>query len=326
MDDTHDHAEKRLRVRGVAEGTLPRGGTGRQPFFRAGNKLLWGYIFILPSIIGFFLFYVGPMLFSLGVSLTQWDIITPMQWAGLRNYIAMLHDPLVSKALLVTLYYTALSVPLVTFTALLIALLLNAEIRGKSVFRTIFYLPSIVPLVANTALWMFLYNPMFGFFNSILRAVHLPSQTWIYGTYSVIPSIVLMTVWGSGTTVIIYLAGLQGLPRELYEAAEIDGARPLRRFFSITMPLMSPIIFYNLVLTTIGSLQTFAQAYIMTEGGPNNASLFYMLLLYRTAFKNQRMGYASAMAWVLFVIIGLLTILVFRSSRFWVFYEGDKNG
>jgi multiple sugar transport system permease protein len=310
----------------VTGAALARGGHGRRPFFRAGNKLLWGYLFILPSIIGLFLFYIGPMLFSMGVSLTRWDIITPAQWIGLGNYLQMLKDPLVSKALAVTLYYTALAVPLVTVTALLLALLLNAEIRGRSAFRTIFYLPSIVPLVANTALWMFLYNPMFGFFNTILGALHLPPQAWIYGARTVIPSFVLMGVWGSGTTVVIYLAGLQGLPRELYEAAEIDGARYPRRFFNITLPLMSPIIFYNLVLTTIGCLQTFAQAFIMTEGGPNNASLFYMLLLYRTAFKNQRMGYASAMAWVLFAIIGALTLLVFRTSRAWVYYEGDKRG
>lgn len=244
-----------------------------------------------------------------------------MKFVGFDNYIELFHDPLVSISLKVTGLYTLLTVPLTTIVTFLIAMLLNTRVPGMSAFRTIFYIPSIVPAVASSALWMFIYNPMFGLLNTILKAVGLPGSNFIYDKQGVIPCLAVMAVWASGNTVIIYLAGLQGIDRQLYESASIDGANAVHKFFHITVPLMTPIIFYNVVMGIISSMQTFTQAYIMTDGGPDNGSLFYTLLLYRTAFRNSRMGYASAMSWLFFVIIGALTLIIFKTSNKWVFYE-----
>ena len=291
---------------------------------REKSQIKWGYFFIGPAIIGLFCFNFGPMLFSMGISFTSWDVITPWKFIGLENYKNLFKDPLVLKSLQVTAYYTLLSVPLVTCIPLLIAMLLNTNVKGMSVFRTIFYIPSIVPVVASSAIWMYIYNPMYGLLNSIIRALGGSSHNCIFSPKEVIPSLAVMAVWSAGNTVVIYLAGLQGVSRQLYEAAELDGAGPVARFKNITVPMMTPIIFYNLVMAIIGSMQTFTQSYIMTDGGPSNASLFYSLLVYRTAFKQSKMGYSAAMSWVLFVIIAALTGLVFKTSNKWVIYEnGD---
>lgn len=291
---------------------------------REKSQLKWGYFFIGPAIIGLFCFNFGPMLFSMGISFTSWDVITPWKFIGIENYKNLFKDPLVLKSLQVTAYYTLLSVPLVTCIPLLIAMLLNTNVKGMSVFRTIFYIPSIVPVVASSAIWMYIYNPMYGLLNSIIRALGGSSHNFIFSPKEVIPSLAVMAVWSAGNTVVIYLAGLQGVSRQLYEAAELDGAGPVARFKNITVPMMTPIIFYNLVMAIIGSMQTFTQSYIMTDGGPSNASLFYSLLVYRTAFKQSKMGYSAAMSWVLFVIIAALTGLVFKTSNKWVIYEnGD---
>lgn len=288
------------------------------------TQLKWGYFFIGPAIIGLFCFNFGPMLFSLWISFTKWDVITPKVFIGIQNYIDLFRDPLVFKSLKVTLYYTLLSVPLVTCIPLLIAVLLNTKIKGMSVYRTIFYIPSIVPVVASSAIWMYIYNPMYGLLNSIIRLFGGKTHNFIFSPQEVIPSLAVMAVWAAGNTVVIYLAGLQGISRELYEAAELDGAGSLAKFRSITVPLMTPIIFYNFVMAIINSMQTFTQSYIMTEGGPANASLFYSLLVYRTAFKQSKMGYSAAMSWVLFVIIAALTAIVFKSSGKWVIYENGE--
>lgn len=287
-------------------------------------QIKWGYFFIAPAIIGLICFNFGPMLFSMGISLTKWDVITKKQFIGLGNYRNLFSDPLVLQSLKVTGYYTLLTVPLVTCIPLLIALLLNTKVKGLSVFRTIFYIPSIVPVVASSAIWMYIYNPMYGLLNSIIKALGGSTHNFIFSPKEVIPSLAVMAVWAAGNTVVIYLAGLQGVPRQLYEAAQIDGAGALSQFKSITVPMMTPIIFYNFVMAIIGSMQTFTQSYIMTDGGPSNASLFYSLLVYRTAFKQSQMGYSAAMSWVLFVIIAVLTGLVFKTSDKWVIYEnGD---
>jgi multiple sugar transport system permease protein len=287
------------------------------------NQLKWGYIFIAPCIIGLFLFNFGPMLFSLIMSFTEWDVITAPRFIGFENYIQMWKEPIAGHSLRVTLYYTFLSVPLITVTAFLLAVLLNTGVKGIAVYRTIFYIPSIVPAVASAAIWMFIFDPMFGLLNSVLRAFSLPPQNFIYSEEGVIPGLALMSVWAAGNTVVIYLAGLQGISRELYEAADLDGVNIFQRFFRITVPLMTPIIFFNAIMAIINAMQTFTQVYIITngQGGPNNASLVYTMLLYRTAFKFQHMGYASAMSWILFLVIALLTVLVFRTSDKWVFYE-----
>ena len=285
------------------------------------NKTLWGYIFIFPAILGLLTFYFGPMLYSIIISFTRYNMLLPPKWIGIENYIRLFKDELVYKALSVTFYFVLLNVPTITVIPLLIAILLNTKVRYMSIFRTIFYIPSIVPAVANAAMWMFAFNPVFGFLNKVIGIFGIPPQQWIYDSRLIIPCFVIMSLWGAGNTVVIYLAGLQGISKELYEAIEIDGGGALNKFLNITLPMISPIIFYSLVMCTIGSLQVFTQAFIMTQGGPNNASLFYMLLLYRTAFTNQEMGYACAMAWISFIIIGILTAIIFRASKSWVFYE-----
>jgi multiple sugar transport system permease protein len=285
----------------------------------------WGYIFIGPCIAGLLVFNFGPMLYSFVISFTQWDMVTPAKFVGFGNYVELFRDPLTWQSVKATLYYTALTVPAITVTTFLVAVLLNTSISGISVFRTIFYIPSIVPIVATSAIWMYIFNPMFGLMNSILRTVGLPPQNFIFSPQGAVPWLAVMAVWGAGNTVVIYLAGLQGISRTLYEAAEIDGANAFRKFFHISVPMMTPIIFYNMLMAIISAMQTFTQVFIMTQGGPDNASLFYSLLLYRLAFHYSRMGYASAMSWVLFIIIAILTAIVFRTSRKWVFYENKDN-
>ncbi len=289
------------------------------------NKTKWGYIFIAPALIGLIVFYFGPMLYSLIISFFKWDILTPPQFVGLENYRTMLiEDDLIKKSLLVTGYYTLLAVPMINIVSLFLASFLSSKIKGLSVFRTVFYLPSIVPAVASAALWMFLCNPMFGLFNTVLGWFGIERQQWIYDSKQVIPVLALMATWGAGNTVIIYLAGLLGIPNHLYEAIEVDGGNRIHKFIYITLPLMTPIIFYNVVMSIIQCMQTFTQGYIMTQGGPANASLFYVLHLYRNAFKYQKMGYASAMAWLLFIIIALLTFINFKMANKWVVGGEDE--
>lgn len=225
----------------------------------------------------------------------------------------------------VTAFYTVLAVPLIAIVASLgLAILLNRPMRGIGVIRTIFYLPNVVPLVANAVLWLFIYNPQWGLLNEVVGLVGIPPQQWIFDENQVIPGLVLMAMWtSSGAAMIVYLAGLQGIPQHLYEAVAIDGGGPWARFRHVTLPLITPLILFNVVLTFIGSVQTFIQPYIMTNGGPSNASLFYMLYVYRTAFQDQDMGYACALAWFLFVCIAVVSVVVFRTSRWWVYYEGE---
>jgi len=282
----------------------------------------WGVLMALPAILGFVLWHSGPMLASLVISFTNWPVVSAPKWTGIENYVTLLRkDPLFWKSLYVTGYYTFLSVPLVIVTALLVAQLLNQKVRGLAIFRTIFYLPTVVPAVASSILWLWLFNPDFGLFNSFLDLFGHPGFLWIYDERQVIPSLALMSVWGMGNTMVIFLAGLQGVPTQYYEAAEIDGATAFRKWLHITVPMMSPIIFFNLVMGIIGTFQVFSQAYVMTEGGPNNASLFMVYYLFLQAFDYGRMGYASAIAWILFMIVIVFTIIVFRTSPYWVYYE-----
>lgn len=281
-----------------------------------------GYLFIAPALIGFLLFCLVPIVYSLYLSFHQWNMATQPVYIGMKNYQELLHDDLAWKSMRVTLYYTLLSVPLSNIIALAMALLMNANVKGRSVFRTIFYVPSIVPAVAAAALWTFIFNPFNGVLNTLVGLLGLPKQQWIYSAKQVIPCMAFMAAWSSGSTAVIYLAGLQGIPTHLYEPAELDGASWWQKFSHITVPMLSPVIFYNVVMGIIGSMQAFTQGYIMTDGGPNNASMFFVLLLYNRAFEYNKMGMACAMAWVLFIIIGLLTAVNFRASNKWVYYEG----
>ncbi|MDR0909716.1 MAG: sugar ABC transporter permease [Spirochaetaceae bacterium] len=291
------------------------------------QNLKWGYIFIAPCIIGLLVFNLGPMLFSLMASFTEWDMITPMKFVGLKNFKQIFTTAIAAKSIQVTFYYALLSVPLITLCTFLTAILLNSSIKGISIFRTIIYIPSIVPIVASSALWLYIFNPMFGLLNSIARALSLPTSNYIFSPTGAVPWLSVMAVWMAGNTVVIYLAGLQGISKDLYEAADLDGANAFQSLIHITVPMMTPIIFYNMLMALISSMQTFTQVYMMTNGGPANATLFMSLYLYNEAFKYQHMGYASAVSWILFIFIAIITAVVFATSGNWVFYEnaGSKK-
>lgn len=251
-------------------------------------------------------------------------MLSPPKWIAFGNYGRLLHDPLFWRSLYNTLYYTIISVPVSTVLAIAVALLLNMKVHGQSIYRTIFYLPSVVPIVASSVLWLWLFNPSFGLINSFLRAVGLPAPGWLFSQLWVKPSLIIMGLWGLGAPIVIYLAALQGVPQELYEAAELEGCGRWRRIWHITVPMISPVILFNVIMGLINSFQYFTQAYVMTQGGPDNASLFYAVYLYRQAFQYLNFGYASAMAWLLFIVILAATVLVFRSSAKWVYYGGDR--
>lgn len=275
---------------------------------------------------GFLIFTIGPMIASGVFSLTNWTIGSSPSFIGGENYKVLVHDPLFWKSLSVTAYYTIGSVPLVLIVGFFVALLLNQKIKGLSFWRTIYFLPTLVPAIAGAVLWIWIFNPDFGLLNSLLRGAGLPTSQWIYSERAAIPSLILMSTWGFGNAMVIFLAGLQGIPRQLLEAASIDGAGTWARFRNVTLPFMTPTIFYNLVTGVIGTFQVFNQAYVMTQGGPNNATLFYIYYLYTKAFGQGNMGYAAALAWVLFVIVLIVTLLLFRNARGWVYYEtGDAR-
>ncbi|MEK5164161.1 sugar ABC transporter permease [Paenibacillus sp. FSL R5-0527] len=302
---------------------------------RSGNRLrnkrhtnrkdLYGWLFAMPAILGLLIFTLGPMIYSLYMSFTDYTGSNSPTFTGLDNYRRMFsgEDQYFYKSLAVTFYFVILSVPTGIIYSFLLAILLNQNVKGKAVFRTIFYLPSIVPIIAISFIWLWLLNPDLGLANELLRSLGLPGSQWIFGEKTVMPSLALMNLWTTGGTMIIFLAGLQDIPRSLYEAIEMDGGTRLDKLRHITIPLMTPTIFFNLIMGIINGFQVFSQAYVMTNGGPNNASLFYVFYLYREAFQFSRMGSASAIAWVLFAIIMILTYVVFRTSNKWVYYEGD---
>ncbi|GAB3821896.1 sugar ABC transporter permease [Kribbella italica] len=286
----------------------------------------WGVLLALPAIIGFVAFTLAPMIASLVISLTDWTIGGKPSFVGLANYKRMFTaDDSFYKSLWATLYYTLGAVPLLLIVAFAVALLLNQPVRGQAVFRVIYYLPAIVPIVANSMLWIWLFNPDFGLLNTVTEKAGLPRSQWIFDESTAIPSLVLMSVWGFGNVAVIFLAGLQGVPRQLYEAISVDGGGTWRKFRHITLPMMTPTIFYSLVTGVIGALQVFVQAAVMTEGGPNDSTLFYIYYLYRTAFTNNEMGYASALAWILFLVIMAVTVVLFRNSSRWVYYEAGST-
>lgn len=300
---------------------------------------LEGYLFIMPWLLGFVLFTAGPMLASIALSFTEWDLLRPSpRPIGVENYRELFRDALFYRSLANTAVYALFAVPLGIATALSLALLLNQRVRGIALFRTIFYLPSVTSGVAVFLLWKWLFNPDFGLINALLRTpvpwlateggLHVaatplvPSPPgWLSDPRWAMPALILMSLWGVGGGMIIFLAGLQGIPEHLYEAADLDGAGVWAKFRHVTLPQISPTLFFQLTMGIIGALQYFTAAYVMTNGGPVNATLFYVLYLYQNVFDYLRLGYASAMAWILFVLIVLLTILNFRLAPRWVHYD-----
>jgi multiple sugar transport system permease protein len=290
------------------------------------KETLWGWILVSPLALGLIIWVAFPLGVAVCMSLFKWNMISKPAFIGLQNYSFMLFkDHLFWQSMKVMLLFTLTSVPLQMLLSFAAALLLNTKVRGMGVFRTIYYLPALIPTMVSTALWLFLYNPQYGLFNLLLDKLGVPTQMWLTDSGMVIPSLVLMSLWSVGNVIVIFLAALQGIPKELEEACIIDGGNYWQRLRAVILPQMSPIIFYNLVMGIIGGLQTFTQPYIMTNGGPSNASLTYMLHLYKQAFTFNKMGYANALALVLLLMTVGVSLLVFRSSKSWVYYEGERK-
>ena len=292
---------------------------------KSETRLAW--VMVSPWLIGFVIFTAFPMGASFVLSLTEWDILTAPKWVGLANYHRMFFvDRLALHSLKITIIFSALSIPLNIVFGLGIAMLLNTNIRGLSTFRTIYYLPAILSGVAVALMWRWIFSTDFGLINAALGALGIRGPAWLADRDWIIPSFVVMRLWSVGGGMVIYLAGLQSIPTDLYEAAEIDGANWWRRVRHITLPMLSPTIFFQLIIGVIFSMQIFTEAFIMTNGGPANSSLFFILYLYRKAFQEFEMGYASALAWLLFVVILAFTVILFRTAKYWVYYEGDTEG
>jgi multiple sugar transport system permease protein len=291
----------------------------------ARAQAVWGWGFALPAVIGFVVFIAGPMVASFFVGMTDWTIGGEPEFIGLDNYGAMLQDDVFWKSLRATAYFAALAVPLSVVVAFLVAALLNRAGRGRGIFRTVFYLPVLVPPVASAVLWLWIFAPDNGLANTLLKLVGLPPLRWIYDEATAVPSLAIMSAWAFGNMALIFLAALQGVPRELLEAAEMDGASPIRRVWHVTIPQVSPIILFNLITGMIAALQAFDTAYVMTDGGPNYATSFYVFYLFRQAFKLGNLGYASALAWILFLVVLVVTVILFRTARHWVFYEAEAK-
>ncbi|MDW8098085.1 MAG: sugar ABC transporter permease [Anaerolineae bacterium] len=285
-------------------------------------RALEGYLFISPWIVGFLVFTAGPILASLVLSFFEWSLIRPPRFAGIDNYVKIFTaDPLFWQSLKVTLIYVVVAIPLQLAFALFLAILLNQKVRLIPLFRTIFYLPSQVSAVAIAVIFLWIYHPELGLLNELLRYVGIKGPAWLISERWALPALIGMSLWSVGGAMIILLAGLQDVPQHLYEAASLDGAGEFAKFRFITLPMLSPVLFFNLVLGIIGGFQYFTQAYVMTRGGPLNATLFYALYLYLNAFNFLKMGYAAALAWILFVIMIVVTIWQLRLARHWVYYE-----
>jgi multiple sugar transport system permease protein len=288
------------------------------------GQAIEGYLCIAPWLIGFVCFVAGPMMAALIISFTDWSMLSAPEWVGLGNYAKLFEDPLFYNVLFNTAFISFISVPLQLGLALLMAIGLNEKLKGLAFFRTIFFLPSQMPVVASALLWLWVFNPEFGLINAGLNTLNLPVFRWLFDPDLAKPSIVLITLWGGiGTPLIIFLAGLQGIPESLHEAAAIDGAGALARFRHVTLPMLSPIIFFNLIIGVVASFQAyFTLVFVTTGGGPGNATLIFILYIYFKAFRDFAMGYAAALAWLLFMIVVALTAINFGLARFWVHYEG----
>lgn len=280
------------------------------------------YLSILPWLIGFILFTGGPILASMAFSLTDWTGLSTINWIGIQNYIDMVTtDTQFFTVLWNTFYYSFFSVILGLIGSVTVAVLMNQKLKGINVFRTIYYLPSVTSGVAVAIMWVWLFNPQVGLINYALSLVGITGPEWLGSTDWAMPALILMSLWGIGANMIVLLAGLQGVPEQLYEAARIDGASKWQEFVNVTIPMISPVIFYVLIISIIGSFQIFENVYVMTRGGPGDSTRVFVFHLYQNAFEYQKMGYASALAWILFLIIMLLTFLQFKLGQSWVHYE-----
>lgn len=294
--------------------------------FRKSREARMGLLFAMPAILGFLIFTLGPMTASAFFSLTEYNGVGTPRFIGFENYkVLFTTDPAFKKSLLVTLQYILMSVPLNITVSFLIAFLLSQNIRCRGFFRAAYYMPTIVPLVATSIIWKWLLDPTSGIFNYIFRILGLPTSRFLFDERTVLPCMAVMGVWQTGATMLIFLAGFMGIPRQLYEAVEVDGGNSWQKFKCITVPMMTPSIFFNLVIGLINGFQVFTQAYIITSGGPNNKSNFVILQLFKEAFTYGRMGRACAIAWIIFLIVVVLTVFNFRISNKWVYYESEDK-
>jgi multiple sugar transport system permease protein len=290
----------------------------------ARREAFEGYLSLTPWAIGFALFTAAPILISVILGFTEWTVVRPPRFIGLDNYVHMFtDDPLFWSAIRATVGYVILSLPLRLVCGLGLALLLNLKIPGIHIFRTIFYIPAVISGVAVSLMWIWLLQPDTGVINTLLSYIGIQGPKWFWDLDWALPSVALMSVWRVGGGAIIYLAGLQNIPAQLYEAAQIDGANAWRRFWRITLPLLTPTIFFQLIIEMIDCFKIFTEAFVITQGGPLRATYFYLLYFYEEAFQNFNMGYASALALVLTLIILIATIFVNRTSKRWVYYEAE---
>ncbi len=303
-------------------------GSGSWPFRNrqltmTQRRAIIGYIFIMPFILGFLFWFLIPALASVYLTFQKWNLISPPQFVGLQNIEHLFNDPLLPQSLKATFLFSFISVPLSLLLSFFLATLINREFRGIAIFRTIYYLPSIVPAIATALLWAWMFNTEFGLVNVIVRALGGSKIPWLQSTTWAIPAFIVLSLWGAGGPMIIFLAGLQGIPDIYYEAAQIDGAGPWAKLRHVTIPLISPIIFFNLVLGIINAFQSFTIVYLITSGtgGPENSTLFLVLYIYRTGFRNQNMGYAATLSWVLFIILGILSYIIFKYLGNRIYYE-----
>lgn len=305
----------------VAQSEGPRRRKRLSP--RERTNLRNGLLFTAPGIIGLLWFFAYPILAALFYSFTSYDGLHTLSWVGFSNYVNLAHDHLFWESLYNTAYYVVFSVPLTILVAFLLALLLNQSwIPGLAFFRTIFFIPSIVPLISSTVLWLWIFNPQYGLINTVLSYLNITGPGWLNDPAWAKPALVLMGVWSVGGWMVIFLAGLQNVPAELYEAAELDGASASARLIFLTLPFMSPYFLFSAINNLIFGFQYFLQAFVMTQGGPAESTTFYSLYLYQNAFQYYRMGYASAMGWILFIIVALCTFILFKSSARRVYYGG----
>lgn len=293
------------------------------------KESIYGYLFVMPWIIGFLAFTAGPLVFSFMASFTNYNITSQMDFVGVDNYQGLFtEDSLFWTSLWNTLYFVAFSVPLTTIGAILLSALLNQDIPGIRFFRTLYYLPAVLSGVGVYLLWMQLLDPGTGMMNLILSWFNIDGPNWLFDPEWTKPSLILMKMWSVGGSMLLYLASMQGVSKSLYEAAEIDGANTLKQFRHITIPMITPVIFFDVVTSLIGGFQIFQEAYVMSsngEGGPANSLLFYNLYMWRQAFENFNMGYAMAMSWILFVIVFVLTLINLKLAPRWVHYEGEEK-
>jgi multiple sugar transport system permease protein len=291
------------------------------------RRLRLGLLFVSPWVIGYCAFYLYPFLATLYYSFTSFTGIGNPVFTGLANFHGLLHDSLFHTAVFNTFYYTIIEVPFSTAAALGLALLLNMNVRGQAVYRTLFYIPSIVPVVASSLIFVWIFQPSFGIVNSLLSDIHVTGPAWFFSITWSKPTFILLGLWGLGQPMVIYLAALQGVPKEMYEVAALEGAGPWQRLRHVTIPMISPVILFNVILSLVLSVQYFTQAQVIESppGSPGNSTMFYITYYYQQAFQYLHLGYASAMAFLLFIGVLLITVVLLRTSRRWVYYENEQR-